>query len=53
MTTGQWIVVALFIVALLCSLSLYLWLRRIVRRDRHLDVDAAIDDSARKPPEPS
>lgn len=34
MTTGQWIVVAMFIVALLCSLSLYLWLRRIVRRDK-------------------
>ncbi len=34
MTTGEWIVIAIFIVALLCSLSLFLWLRRIIVRDR-------------------
>lgn len=31
MTTGQWIVVAMFVVALLCSLSLFWWLRKLIR----------------------
>ncbi len=32
MTTGEWIVIAIFVVALGCSLSLFLWLRRQIRR---------------------
>lgn len=34
MTTGEAIVVAIFVIGLLCSLSLFLWLLRIVRRDK-------------------
>ncbi|HUH58469.1 MAG TPA: hypothetical protein VL001_00185 [Candidimonas sp.] len=34
MTTGEAIVLAIFGIGLLCSLSLFWWLLRIVRRDR-------------------
>lgn len=34
MTAGEWIVLAIFGIGLLCSLSLFWWLLRIVRRDR-------------------
>ncbi len=34
MTTGEWIILAIFGAGLLCSLSLFLWLLRIVRRDQ-------------------
>lgn len=33
MTTGEWIVVGMFVVGVLCSLSLLWWLLRTVRRD--------------------
>lgn len=31
MTTGEWIVVAMFVAGLLCSLSLFWWLRKLIR----------------------
>ncbi len=34
MTTGEWIAVAIFAGGLLCSLSLFWFLLRIVRKDR-------------------
>lgn len=34
MTTGEWIIVALFAVAVLCSLSLFWWLRKLIRGER-------------------
>jgi len=34
MTTGQWIVLGLFVAGLGCSLTLFWWLIRTVRRDR-------------------
>jgi len=33
MTTGEWIVVGIFAVGLACSISLFWWLIRTVRRD--------------------
>ncbi len=35
MTTGEWIVVALFGAGLVCSLSLLWWLRKLIRQERH------------------
>jgi hypothetical protein len=46
MTVGQWIVVALFGVGLVCSASLFWWLMRIVRRDRRRDAARADGQSA-------
>lgn len=43
MTAGEWIVLAIFGAGLLCSLSLFWWLLRIVRRDRR-NTDAAHTD---------
>jgi hypothetical protein len=37
MSTGQWIVLALFAGGLGCSLTLFWWLVRSVRRDRRRD----------------
>lgn len=34
MTTGDWIVITIFIVALLCSISLFFWLRQLIRSDQ-------------------
>lgn len=31
MTTGEWIVVGMFVVGLVCSLSLFWWLRKLIR----------------------
>lgn len=31
MTTGEWIVVGMLVVGLLCSLSLFWWLRKLIR----------------------
>lgn len=42
MTTGEAIVLAIFGIGLLCSLSLFWWLLRIVRRDRR-NKDNAIE----------
>lgn len=44
MTAGEWIVVAIFGIGLLCSLSLFWWLLRIVRRDRRSDSDSERTD---------
>lgn len=33
MTTGEWIVVAIFGIGLLCSLSLLWWLRKLIRQE--------------------
>ncbi len=33
MTTGEWIVLGIFAVGLACSISLFWWLIRTVRRD--------------------
>lgn len=46
MTAGEWIVVAMFGVGLLCSASLFWWLLRIVRRDRRRDAAGADGKSA-------
>ncbi|HUH59608.1 MAG TPA: hypothetical protein VL001_05960 [Candidimonas sp.] len=46
MTAGEWIVVALFGVGLLCSASLFWWLLRIVKRDRRKDTAGADAQSA-------
>lgn len=35
MTTGEWIVVGIFVAGLLCSLSLLWWLRKLIRHERH------------------
>jgi len=37
MTTGEWIVVGIFVVGLCCSISLFWWLLRQVRQDRRRD----------------
>ncbi|WP_255675981.1 hypothetical protein [Pusillimonas sp. MFBS29] len=37
MTTGEWIVVGIFVVGLGCSLSLFWWLLRQVKRDSRRD----------------
>ena len=34
MTTGELIVLALFVIGLACSLTLFVWLVRALRRDR-------------------
>lgn len=34
MTTGEWIVIAIFVVGVSCSLSLLWWLRKLIRQDR-------------------
>ncbi len=34
MTTGEWIAVAIFVGGLMCSLSLFWFLLRTVRKDR-------------------
>lgn len=34
MTTGEWIVIAIFVVGISCSLSLLWWLRKLIRQDR-------------------
>lgn len=34
MTTGEWIVIGIFVVGILCSISLFWWLIRTVRRDK-------------------
>ncbi len=35
LTTGEWIVLGMFGAGVVCSLSLFWWLLRIVRRDKH------------------
>lgn len=39
MTAGEWIVLTIFGIGMLCSLSLFWWLLRIVRRDRRNNAD--------------
>lgn len=34
MTTGELIIVAIFVVAVMCSLSLFWWLRKLIRGER-------------------
>lgn len=41
MTTGEWIVVAMFVVGLLCSLSLFWWLRKLIRGENRGEQDRA------------
>jgi len=35
MTTGEWLVLALFAIGLVCSITLFVWLVRMLRKDRH------------------
>ncbi|AEC21315.1 hypothetical protein PT7_2775 [Pusillimonas sp. T7-7] len=37
MTTGEWIVVGIFVVGIACSISLFWWLIRQVKRDSRRD----------------